>query len=285
MVKADRCLLAIGGKKGDHGFGSFNPQVGDLKIIDTDVNSLTLGATVNLTNPTKYSTDVPYADINILCNGTVIGHATVQNMSIHEGNNSNIHVSVVWEPSKVNGTLGAVVGRELLSQYLSGYNTTLTMRPHAGTIPAQPALGRALSSLQIDVPFPHLGDPGDGTDSPGLIEDTTMHIISSTANFILNSPLKETTMFITDLNATAFYHGHDVGRILYDELLIVPPGRSETPDLPVDWSAGGVGFGAIKEALGGSLKLSAYALVGVKIGEWEEHIWYEGKGIGAKIRI
>lgn len=159
------------------------------------------------------------------------------------------------------------------------------MRPHEGTIPAQPNLGRALASLQIDVPFPHLGDPGNGTESPHLIEDTTMHILSSTANFVLNSPFKQTTMTITSLNATAFYKGNDVGRILYDKPLSVPPGRSETPDLPVDWSVGGVGFGAIKEALGGSLKLSAFALVGVKIGEWREHIWYEGRGIGAKIRI
>lgn len=112
-----------------------------------------------------------------------------------------------------------------------------------------------------------------------------MHLLSSTANFILNSPFKETTMSITHLNATAYYHGDDVGRIMYDKVLLVPPGRSETPDLPVDWSIGGVGFEAIKDALGGSLKLNTFAYVGVRIGEWQERIWYEGKGIGAKIRI
>lgn len=131
MVKADWCVLAIGGDSGDHGFGSFNPQVGDLKIVDTDATSMTLGAMVNLTNPTKYSTDIPYADINILCNQTVIGHATVHNMSIHEGNNINIRVSVVWEPSKVNGTSGSAVGRELLSQYLSGKAPIHTLRIQA----------------------------------------------------------------------------------------------------------------------------------------------------------
>lgn len=91
-----------------------------MKIIATDADSMTLGAFVNLTNPTEYSTDVPYADINILVNDTIIGHATVRDMYVHPGNITDVGVSVKWEPSKVNGTAGGVVGRELLSQYLSG---------------------------------------------------------------------------------------------------------------------------------------------------------------------
>lgn len=112
-----------------------------------------------------------------------------------------------------------------------------------------------------------------------------MHLLTSTATFTLVSPLQHTTLFLTHVNATAFYHGDSAGTILYDEPIEVPPGSTETPRLPVDWSLSGVGYDAVKNALGGSLRLSAYAKVGVRIGHYHEKIWFAGKGIGAKIRI
>ena len=41
----------------------------------------------------------------------------------------------------------------------------------------------------------------------------------------------------------------------------------------------------MKEALGGTMKLDARAVVGVRVGEWTEKVWYVGKGIGASVRI
>ena len=112
-----------------------------------------------------------------------------------------------------------------------------------------------------------------------------MHLVSSTANFVLASPLKHTTIDITHINATAYYHDDAVGKILYDGDLEVPPGESETPKLPVDWSLDSVGYDAIKSALGGTLKLKAFAYVGVRIGAFQERIWYRGRSIGAKVRL
>lgn len=99
---------------------TFAPKVGNLTIVDTDVDALSLTASINMTNPTPYSATVPYADINILVNGTVLGHATVRDVSIGSGNNTNIPITAVWQPSKIDRHNGTVVGRELLSQYISG---------------------------------------------------------------------------------------------------------------------------------------------------------------------
>jgi hypothetical protein len=119
-----------------------------------------------------------------------------------------------------------------------------------------------------------------------------MHLFSSTVVFTLLSPFAQTTLYITHVNATAFYKEETVGHINYgaefsgmpDEFP-VPPGLSETPRLPVHWRLGSVGYKAIKKALGGSLRLKAEAVVGVKIGEWTERIWFKGRGIGAKVRV
>ena len=112
-----------------------------------------------------------------------------------------------------------------------------------------------------------------------------MHLITSTADFILLSPLKTSTIYVTYLNATAFYHQDPVGHIEYDLPFAVPPGVTTTPRLPVDWSLGSVGYEAVKGALGGSLRLAARATVGIRLGRWEERIWYQGQGIGARIRL
>lgn len=112
-----------------------------------------------------------------------------------------------------------------------------------------------------------------------------MHIFSSTATFTLSNPLSKTTIYLTYINATAFYHGDVVGRILNEEAFDAPPGLSETPRLPVDWNLDSVGFDAVKRALGGTLKVDARADTGLRIGRYEQSVWYVGKGIGTKVRI
>jgi hypothetical protein len=65
-----------------------------------------------------------------------------------------------------------------------GKNTTLVLKTHNGTIPSQPSLGVALSSLQIEIPTPKFstpktpdddgGDGDGGDDGPHFIKDATV---------------------------------------------------------------------------------------------------------------
>ena len=113
-----------------------------------------------------------------------------------------------------------------------------------------------------------------------------MHLLSSTADFTLLSPFRHTTIYLTYINATAFYnHTDPVGVITYDLPIEVPPGATKTPRLPVDWSLGSVGYDAVKDALGGTLKLAAKANVSVRIDQWVQLVHFEGDGIGAHIQI
>ncbi|KAL9611368.1 MAG: hypothetical protein Q9167_003987 [Letrouitia subvulpina] len=279
---------------------SFSPKVGDLEILGTTKSSVTFEAKVNITNPTEYSATVPFVNIHMLVNDTILGHATAENISVVPGPNCNIPVIAVWNPSKKGGRTGFRIGEELLSQYVSGYNTSLTLKTHAGTIPSRPHLGRALSKFSVSIPTPHLpipknpnhpddGNDGDDADpdssAPRFIDDATMHILTSTATLTLLSPLRRTTLYIETINATAFYDGDAVGQIIYDVPFAVPPGPSTTPRLPVDWSLGSVGFDAVKKALGGRLKVEAFAEAGIRVGEYRVDVWYEGHGIGAHVRV
>lgn len=95
----------------------------DLKIISTSAKSLKLQAAINFTNPTPYSATIPYADVKILVNGTELGHATIRDAVVRPGLNVRIPVMATWDPSAVAGRNGSAVGRELLSQYISGMST------------------------------------------------------------------------------------------------------------------------------------------------------------------
>lgn len=58
-----------------------------------------------------------------------------------------------------------------------------------------------------------------------------------------------------------------------------------SPRLPVDWDVGGLGFQAVREAVGGRLKLDAKAEVGVGVGDWGVRVWFLGRGVGAGVRL
>jgi hypothetical protein len=113
-----------------------------------------------------------------------------------------------------------------------------------------------------------------------------MHLITRTATFILISPLPRTTLYITSIHADAFYnHTIAVGSIDYELPFAVPPGESMTPRLPVIFDVSGAGYDAVRDALGGTLKLDAKANASVMIGKWEERLWFVGGGIGAHIKL
>ena len=102
------------------GFGSISPKVGSLKILETGPSSLLIQAKVNFTNPTEYSAQVPFVTVNILNNDTVLGQATTKNIAVKPGANIDIMVEALWDPQSMSGQEGRAVGRELLSQYISG---------------------------------------------------------------------------------------------------------------------------------------------------------------------
>jgi hypothetical protein len=280
-------------------FTDYMPKITDLQIINTTASSLTLTALLNLTNPTDYSASIPYLDIHILKNDSLLGHATIRNMHITPGNNSNLLVSAVYDPLTMGGKSARAVGREMISQYISGWNTTLTLQTHNGSLPSLPKLGEALSRFKIEIPAPHLRVPsprdpghGDSDDDEGthFIKDATMHLITSTATFTLLSPLRHSTLYIESIDATALYKGDDVGHIAYNLPFAVPPVDNEghgitSPRLPVEWSLDSVGYDAVKQALGGTLKLAANAKVDVRLGEFRENVWFKGRSIGAHVRL
>jgi hypothetical protein len=296
----------LGGSPGKPGSGfgdifkTVNPKIYDLGIVDTAPHTLIMEARMNFTNPTNYSASIPYFAIHVLTNDTITSVVEVTNATVVGGNNTGMTARIKWAPFLLGGEKSAKVGREWLSQYISGRNTTMTFRMFPGSIPYQPGLGRLFSKYPITIQTPRLlgddpkdgdgdgDDGGDGDEKPktGFIQSATIHLFSSTAVFAMRSPFAHTTMFMEAINATAIYNHTDViGTINYSYPFAIPPGVSESPRLPVEWDSSKFGYERLKEAIGGRLRVGAYAEVDCRIGRWRQNVWFEGQGIGANVRL
>lgn len=87
------------------------------------------------------------------------------------------------------------------------------------------------------------------------------------------------------MDATAYYEDEPVGHINYHQPFDVPPGISHSPQLPVDLVLGGVGYDALRKALGQELELDAVAKIGVRVRNYKDIVHYKGNGIVAKVRL
>lgn len=117
------------------------PEIKGMKVVDTSEHALTLQAKVNVINPTEYSASVPYCNVSLFVNDTRVGYAWVS-ADVVPGPNEVI-MRASWEVGSV--------GREWLSQFISGYNTTLTVKTHADSIPRFPNVG-----LELTMPTPKI---------------------------------------------------------------------------------------------------------------------------------
>jgi hypothetical protein len=151
--------------------GDLQPKINSVKVWHTSQTTVILHASINFTNPTEYSATIPLVDVLLLYNRTALAHLTARDLVVVPGLNSDIRVEASWSPFDSSGGLGVDAGRKLISQYLSGFNTTVTIQSHENSIPALPNLGRALSKLEIDVQVPRLRIPGDENGQPGDDDD------------------------------------------------------------------------------------------------------------------
>ncbi|KAL4964765.1 uncharacterized protein BDV14DRAFT_72062 [Aspergillus stella-maris] len=272
--------------------GGLKPHLESFELGATTESSLQVKTKINFTNPTPYSAIVPLVDLLMVYNATRVAHVTARDVNVVPGANTGVNVDLQWSPLDLSGQLGVLAGQELLSQFVSGFNTTVTMTTHEGSIPALPKLGQALSRLGLEVQVPKLtpggnpDQPGDDNGHKGFIRDATLHLLSSTASFALFSPLNHTTIDVTSIEATAFYqHDHEVGKINYFESFPIPPGLSNSPRLPVELNLSGIGYDALRRAVGGTLDLDTVAKVGVLIGNYSEVVRYRGSGIKARVSL
>ncbi|EAW10186.1 uncharacterized protein ACLA_046520 [Aspergillus clavatus NRRL 1] len=272
-------------------FDQLQPNLESLEIGRTTETSMLVRTRVNATNPTEYAVSVPYTDFVMLYNGTQVAHITARDVLLDPKADSVIHVDFLWNPSE-GGSGGLNAGREFLSKCASGANITVTVQGHERTIPALPKLGRALSRLRFEFQLPKLTipgspkPPGGGDGETKFIQEATMHLLSSTAEFTLFSPLPKTLIEITSVEANAYYMGQEeVGSIDYAIPFQVPPGISTTPRLPVEMNLGSIGYDALRRALGGALELDAVATVCIRVGQYKAIIDYQGNGLRANVKL
>ncbi|CUS11592.1 unnamed protein product [Tuber aestivum] len=267
------------------------PKISELLITDTTTQSFTLGIDLSLENPTPWEAVVPHMNVHITHDGFVLGNATLVNGHLTTGTNF-LYIGTTWDPRAHGGHEAEDAGKRLAGEYISGYNTTITICPHANSIPSMPLLSKLLSNFNVTIPTPRLpmpGKSGPSDSAPNFIESATIHLISSTADFLLNNPLRKDKVMIEAINGTAKYKGNELGKIESSKPFAIRPaaeGRTTTPRIPVRWKLGGVGYEAMRKALGGRLAVHAEASCLVRVGKLQMEVLYNSTNpIGANIHL
>jgi hypothetical protein len=127
------------------GLGSLKPGIGELKVISSSKHWIEVEALVNITNPTPYTGYIPFVNVHLYKNDSMVGEATAENVTLGLGENSNLRVRGKWNPLGMGGAAAEQIGLELISQYISGYNVTMVAKSHRGSIPRLPIIGDSLS--------------------------------------------------------------------------------------------------------------------------------------------
>ena len=96
------------------------PKINTIEVTNTTKSAVSLRASVNFTNPSLYSADIPYVDILLLSNGSILAHLTAHGLSVVPGENADVTVEAVWDPLTFSGDSGVSIGRRLISDYISG---------------------------------------------------------------------------------------------------------------------------------------------------------------------
>lgn len=150
------------------------PKVGDVVVESSTEQSINIRVGISVKNPTPWEVIFPYSNVRVSHDGTFLGNGTVKNLHLKKGVN-NFTVLVAWDPHGTSGKEGEKVGSEVMGEYISGYNTTLSLSTHEKSFPTMPSLGRLMSDILLTLPMPPLIRHGENLDSDlGSIESSTV---------------------------------------------------------------------------------------------------------------
>ncbi|BFZ56137.1 hypothetical protein PYCC9005_003179 [Savitreella phatthalungensis] len=274
-------------------------KVSEMNVTQSSESTLAMLVVGQAQSPLPYDVSVKELRAIVQFHDTEIGILTAHGLQLQEGK-VPLRATILF-----NRTTPAqkTEGESMLSSYLSGNETLVTLKAFEGSLPNHPQLGAALGRVpvKLEIPLPQLDLPTEvseelGADraleilnesplllkhkqSPFLVK-ASFHFFGSTASFVLRNPLNEPVL-IDSLHAVATYHGSEVGALDFDAQFDMPEDPSvgpivlrgdtpttETPRLPVKWSARGLGRDALKAALGGTLTLNATASAVVRVGKF-----------------
>jgi hypothetical protein len=174
---------------------------------------------------------------------------------------------------------------------IAGKSPNITALFHNSSIEGNHELSSALAGLNITLPVPiiHPSRTSSRTSehiSP-FLRSATIHVLSRTAQFELFNPLDNVEIILNSLLANATYENENIGSITEPmfnfPVLAGREGYTVTEKIPVE--VGSVGYDVIRRALGGELVVDAVADVVATIGDWRGRIQYDGRGVGAKVRL
>ncbi|KAF9974096.1 hypothetical protein BGZ73_002626 [Actinomortierella ambigua] len=284
-------------QKGLGGLMGVPPKLEQIDIVDSTNRSLTIKARLMINNPSSISASLGSLSFFWGYNGFLVGLATVPSAVLQPGPNTVETIGMMdplldcrqraYDPM-CDPEEAAQAARAFLSGYISGDNTTaIDILGHEESTKI-PLLHPLISSLRIRSTLPVMEQE--------FLLSTTMYLLSSMIVLELRNPL-DTTIWILNINGTAFYKDEPLGhiRVNFERDIATPKpieipandhqgensGYVKTPRLPVSYELSSVGYEALKQALGGTLEVDVLCHIKARVGNMVQWIDYQKANVTA----
>ncbi|ANZ77053.1 BA75_04065T0 [Komagataella pastoris] len=278
-----------------------NVTVLNINVISTTKDSILLLVDADILNPFASGFNLVNVDLDlqIAYNESTLGHLSLFE-NIESLGSSWFSASALFDIDPNRYTIDNIPSsdispieklEQLVSGYLSGEETLVTIEGHDRSIPTSPLLSQVLKNLSVTLPIPqivydeHKILSSNPDYQSGFILDSTMHLMSSEIEFTVYNPISNSEAFVLIENAKASYEGTVLGYIGREQSLIIPPGVSTTPRIPIRYATSGIGADILRKAMNGELKVDAQAVVEFGLQSFKLQLIYHGKGMRSNIRL
>ncbi|CAH2447189.1 Hypothetical protein PP7435_CHR1-1312 [Komagataella phaffii CBS 7435] len=278
-----------------------NVTVLNIDVISTTKDSILLLVDADILNPFASGFNLVNIDLDLQLayNESTLGHLSLFE-NIESSGSSWFSASALFDIDPNRYTIDNIPSsdvspieklEQLVSGYLSGEETLVTIEGHDRSIPTSPLLSQVLKNLSVTLPIPqivyeeHKILSSNPDYQSGFILDSTMHLMSSEIEFTVYNPISNSEAFVLIQNAKASYEGTVLGYIGREQSLIIPPGVSTTPRIPIRYATSGIGADILRKAVNGELKVDAQAVVEFGLQSFKLQLIYHGKGMRSNIRL
>ncbi len=299
---------------------SLDVGVQDILLTKSSIDSAKFMVIANVMNPTNLSISLPYFNVFIKYNNETIINVIIKDCEILKGESFIAILQVIFNPKsehiksdviETNGhgttTDEFIAIEEILSKIISQTDFNITIMTHENSFPVYPDLSKALSGIELTIPFPKYkrdsnhneenikssslwtipflsdSDDDDKKNKNEFIIGTTMHVLSSDVEFILFNPISNSNINAKVIRAVASYEGTEVGYVENTPTLIITPGIYKSPRLAITY-AKGIYSDVLRKAINGKLAIDTIAYIVAELGEFKVDLVYQGNEVEADIR-
>ncbi|CAI5760222.1 unnamed protein product [Candida verbasci] len=262
-----------------------NVTIDSIFLIESTNTQVKFLIDLSLINPTSFSIDMLHeiTKFGIYRKGLNLGNIIFNNVYIP--NQDEFYLSCEFHINLE--TYEERVGLEnFISSYISNGAKNLSIDVYNNELLTNPNLNKLIEEVSIkDLQLPNLKFQINDLDeyNPFIVE-VIIHVFTSEIEIKVFNPINNSEIIIEIFSAQAKHEDIILGYLSHREILIIPPGISQTQRLPLKINSND-SMDILKRYLNNELDITIMAIMNLQLDKFDVSLLYNGKQLKCKIRF